>query len=783
MESKPYLENTPENGHHQWGYSNKLSPNKIDLSQCTLKEDCPMALKAMYEFIGVAITAASGTYHPVFKNFDDIDESYDFEREFVHDKRYADKTSRAMFAAVGQKLALRFKEKDFSDPIQAPEATQVIETFRLHDNGWHILQSFFETLHPKCGAQLDDFDPHKDLATLKVLPNETMSQFLLRCTNIRNKFTMTKGETPYVRIMDRVVNCLYRAPGLSTALSMLMTTITQHKITHGMDNNAFQFELEDVMVILKSHQIKLSHNLNPSSERANIASFIETEPDEEGIATINAFNGKRPKCEICFRPHSVKYCPYRGKEFWPPSIMKRANQYNLKHNEFKPSVPPRDPKPYPQSVSQEKKTTSYKKPFMGKEDKAKICNLITEYLQENSTKEVSDEDVVQINSLATKYLGHSDTSEHPISLLASLECQIPPLENGIELNANIATIDSVDKTLDYERTMVNTEEKFSKVANMSTYEKKNHEDHINSVTEEFNRFEPVKYNMFQPTINFVSEFQSDEENISYSDNQSENTMYMDTVEDVHQEENSNLLSNTEEMYILFCSEERQESSINNFDGIQANDKDEHKLDPFIASGEAPNSDEIIDLVASDNEEELDQKPYSSHARENEKSHPLDVLLEIDANDYDENDERFLKLMSLAIQNGAPPNLVTLYLNGHLQKSHIINFIKTTIKSRKPISIDISTVDFSLGHTQSNPIDLISPLSVDSKQSSKPDNDFPEIASATGVTNVLPGEPASNLRDDGCDKNMNFTEGNEEEFAPPTMNKGKLDLKTFQDYNE
>ena len=237
-----------------------------------------LALKAMYEFIGVAITAASGTYHPVFKNFDDIDESYNFEHEFLQDSRYADKTSRAMFAAVGQKLALHFKEKDFSDPIQAPEATQVIETFRLHDNGWHILQSFFEALHPKCGAQLDNFDPHKDLATLSVLPNETVSQSLLRSTSIRNKFTMTKGETPYVKIIDRVVNCLYRAPGLSTALSMLMTTLTKHKI---MDNNSFQFELEDVMVILKSHQIKLSHNLKPSSERANIASLVDEGPDED----------------------------------------------------------------------------------------------------------------------------------------------------------------------------------------------------------------------------------------------------------------------------------------------------------------------------------------------------------------------------------------------------------------------------------------------------------------------------------------------------------------------
>ena len=147
----------------------------------------------MYEFIGVAITAASGTYHPVFKKFDDIDENYNFELEFVRDKRCADKTSRAMFAAVGQKLAIRFKEKDFSDPAHAPEVTQVIETFRLHDNGWHILQSLFETLDPKCGAQVDNFDPHKDLATLSILPNETMSEFLLRCTIIRNKFTMTKG--------------------------------------------------------------------------------------------------------------------------------------------------------------------------------------------------------------------------------------------------------------------------------------------------------------------------------------------------------------------------------------------------------------------------------------------------------------------------------------------------------------------------------------------------------------------------------------------------------------
>ena len=66
MDPKPYLNISHENGYHQWAYSNKISPNKSDLSQCVLKEDCPLALKAMHEFIGVAITAASCTYHPLF---------------------------------------------------------------------------------------------------------------------------------------------------------------------------------------------------------------------------------------------------------------------------------------------------------------------------------------------------------------------------------------------------------------------------------------------------------------------------------------------------------------------------------------------------------------------------------------------------------------------------------------------------------------------------------------------------------------------------------------------
>ena len=196
-------------------------------------------------------------------------------------------------------------------------------------------------------------------------------------------------------------------------MATLMTSITQHKILYGAEDNTFNFELEDIMVILKSLQIKLSYNLNPKDNKANIASFTEVvmSNDEENgnddeTANIAAFNGNRPKCEICFRPHSVKYCPYRGKDFWPPSIKKRANQYNLKHNESAPKIPPRDPRPPPQTIQESKNGSGIKKkkPLVGKEDKATISSFITDYLQEDSRKEVSNRDSVSISSLATKYL-------------------------------------------------------------------------------------------------------------------------------------------------------------------------------------------------------------------------------------------------------------------------------------------------------------------------------------------------------------------------------------------
>ena len=241
---------------------------------------------------------------------------------------------------------------------------------------------------------MDNFDPHKDLVTLIILPHETTSEFLLRCTIIRNKFTVTKGEPPYVRIMDKVVNCLYKAPGLSTAMATLMTSITQHKIVYGTEDNSFNFELEDIMIILKNHQIKLSHNLNPNDDKAKIASLIEHK-NYEGISDgdnnfghIAAFNANRPKCVV----------------------------------------------------------ENKKKPFVGKGDKATFSSLLMEYLQPDPIKEVSNRDLVSISALANKYLDDCDGKEHPISLLASLENKIEAADEDVDTNANIASVDNFDET-------------------------------------------------------------------------------------------------------------------------------------------------------------------------------------------------------------------------------------------------------------------------------------------------------------------------------------------------
>ena len=800
LENKPYLDRTPENGHPQFGYNNRLKASSLNLDHCFLLEDDPLALKLLYDQLGSAVTAASTTFHTMFPNFDLIDEKTHFFNDLMSDKRYEDTNARGMIAAIAQKMAIRFKAKDFTDKINAPEITQVVETNRLLDNGWIILQEFFEVLHPKCGALLDNFDPHYDLSVLKILPNETQSSFLLRCTNLLNKFSMIKGVTPMFRLMEKVISLLYQVPMLSTPLAQLMNALNHHKLTQGDDNNEFMFNLDDIKNRLKGHKIKLSFNLNPQDAPVEIAALCkDIDFDIDTLANISAFNGKRIRCEICFRFHSVKYCPVRGDKFTHPSVLKRAKQYNIKHNEFEPQFPPREPNPPPlqapptgtpttSNLSSDKK----KKPHFSSSHKATINSFLTDYLQESSTKDVTNRDLATINSLGSTYLESFDSSQHPIHTLASLEDMMKDSDIALSnMSASItaaiapttaptsATIRSdqllrpVPGTLPSsttERDIINNDSAYAaRIASLAT-------------SEELDRRDPYTYQMFSSTLNFVSSLHDDD------DEDDEDLSVDDTNDDDVSSESVgstpvvlNVLSNTEEMNILF-NNQPQRSQLLTPDAliaVHARDEnndlidDEYYLDPNVASNVAPHEDFYLDpfiasnvarlpssseqpasdddssaVLFSDDDSASPRFAKTDRSGETTASSLLSIkeLLEKDNSFFSNDGDALVKVISSAMDFGAPSNLMTLYTSGHLSKSQLLNFLRLVSQRwyspapPNPGSSATFPIDLSQGTTSDEPIILDETLS-DSSENNP--TTVPVIAAAT---NHLRGDPPSSVRD-------------------------------------
>ena len=213
------------------------------------------------------------------------------------------------------------------------------------------------------------------------------------------------------------------------------------------------------------------------------------------------------------------------------------------------------------------------------------------------------------------------------------------------------------------------------------------------------------------------------------------------------------------------------------------------MDPHITSGVARMPDNVIDLLESDSEEEdkKEKRAVPSNATKDDNTddillHPLDDLLLINDEDFSPDDERLLKIMSLAIQNGAPSNLVTLYLNSHLHKSHVLNFIRTSIKERKRLEIDISEVDFSHGFQASDPIDLISPTSLETKQLPQDDQELEMVIAATTTTS-LNEDPPSDLRQSVMNNSHRVIPTESKEFKPSSTENGNMKLKSFKDYRE
>ena len=267
-------------------------------------------------------------------------------------------------------------------------------------------------------------------------------------------------------------------------------------------------------------------------------------------------------------------------------------------------------------------------------------------------------------------------------------------------------------------------------------------------------------------------------------------MFDDAVSEMNEEivNGVNSLSNTEEMYILFG--QADVSTINNFDIETKADMECCWLDPHIASGVARMPENVINLLDSESEEEY--RCEKSEVKVNAKRdaddediplHPLDDLLSLKDDEFTNDDGTLMKIMSIAIQNGAPSNLVKLYLNGYLHKSHILNFIRTSIKNRKRLEIDISEVDFSHGYDASDHIDLISPTSQDTQQSYEDEGMTQEMVVAAATNTSLNEDLPADLRYRGASDHQHVVPSESKEFKPTTTANGNMKLKSHKDYRE
>ena len=262
----------------------------------------------------------------------------------------------------------------------------------------------------------------------------------------------------------------------------------------------------------------------------------------------------------------------------------------------------------------------------------------------------------------------------------------------------------------------------------------------------------------------------------------------DDIIDEHIKHEMNSLSNTEEMYLLFGQGTMKQSNNHLDSGHEADDNG--LVDPHIASGVACMPDDIIDLMDSDDEEQ-EQKNKKNTPHDNKSNedgaemvtHPIDSLLEIKNSEFTNDDERLLKLMSLAIQNGAPPNLVTLYLKGHIQKSHVLNYIRTSVKHRKKVEIEISEVDFSHGYTVKDPIDLISPTSEDTTSVGRTKVKTWGTIATTTINTSLQEDPPADMRITSSTTMTENELNDTNEFKPPSNAHGNMNMKSFKDYRE
>ena len=113
---------------------------------------------------------------------------------------------------------------------------------------------------------------------------------------------------------------------------------------------------------------------------------------------------------------------------------------------------------------------------------------------------------------------------------------------------------------------------------------------------------------------------------------------------------------------------------------------------------------------------------------------------------------------------------------------MLNFIRTSVKSRKSLEIDISNVDFTHGHMATDPIDLISPMSIETNGNKEIES--PAMINSASHCTALQDDPPSNLRKKSFSERTGQESNIKDEFRPTSANKdGHMSLQSFKDYKE
>jgi hypothetical protein len=289
--------------------------------------------------------------------------------------------------------------------------------------------------------------------------------------------------------------------------------------------------------------------------------------------------------------------------------------------------------------------------------------------------------------------------------------------------------------------------------------------------------------MFSSTLNFVSslhdEDDDDDEDLSSGDT-SDDDVSSESVDSSPVVFNA--LSNTEEMNVLFNNQPQRNHQLLTPDALIAvHTQDENNdlsddayylepnvastvaphydfyLDPFIASNvarlptssEQPSDDESSEALSSDDDSASPCIVKTDRSGETTASSLLSIkqLLQNDNSFFLDDGDALMKVISSAMDFGAPPNLMTLYTSGHLSKSQLLNYLRLDSQcwySPAP-SNPGSSITFPIDLTQEGTTSD-EPIILDETMSDSSENNSTTVTVIAPATNHLRGDPPSSVRD-------------------------------------